>query len=240
MIAPQVFPDHEEMSRHAANWLAERIRQRPESLISLAAGSTPGRTYELLAERGMREPSIFARARWLKLDEWGGLTMDDPATCEYQLRRILITPLDAGDRYTSFASQPADPAVECARIAAWLAANGPIDVAVLGLGINGHLGFNEPADKLTPHAHVADLSDASLTHAMLNETTGRPTYGVTLGIADLLQAREVLLVVSGTTKQSPMKRLLRGKIETQFPASFLHLHPRVTALVDAAANGQSK
>jgi galactosamine-6-phosphate isomerase len=179
-----------------------------------------------------------ARVRWIKLDEWGGLAMDDPATCEFQLRRTLITPLGAADRYTAFESQPADRATECARIAGWIASNGPIDLCVLGLGMNGHLGFNEPADRLTPHAHIAKLTEASLTHAMLEQTTGRPTYGLTLGIADLLQAREVLLLVSGASKRSPLQRLLSGQIETQFPASFLHLHPRVTALVDAQAKGQ--
>lgn len=235
MITPEVFPDHEQLSLHAADWLADRLRQRPTSLISLAAGSTPGRTYELLAEHGKLEPNLVAHARWLKLDEWGDLAMDDPATCEYQLRRTLITPLGAADRYTAFESRPADPATECARIAAWLTANGPIDLAVLGLGLNGHLGFNEPADFLTPHAHVARLTDTSMTHAMLNETTGRPTFGVTLGMADLLQAREVLILVSGASKRLPLKRLLSGQIETQFPASFLHLHPHVTALVDAHA-----
>jgi galactosamine-6-phosphate isomerase len=237
MIVPQIFSDHEQLSRHAADWLFERLRPRPTSLVSLAAGSTPGRTYELLAERGKREPAVVAHARWLKLDEWGGLAMDDPATCEFQLRRTLIAPLSAVDRYTAFESQPAEPAAECARIAGWLAANGPIDLCVLGLGMNGHLGFNEPADRLTPHAHVAELAEASMTHAMLKQTTGRPTFGVTLGIADLIQAREVLLLVSGATKRSPLKRLLSGQIETQFPASFLHLHPRVTALVDAHAIG---
>lgn len=237
MIVPQILPDHEQLSRHAADWLFERIRQRPTSLVSLAAGSTPGRTYELLAERGKREPEVVAHARWLKLDEWGGLAMDDPATCEYQLQRTLITPLAAGNRYIAFESQSPDPAAECARIARWLDANGPIDVAVLGLGMNGHLGFNEPADSLTPHAHVATLSDSSLAHAMLQQAAGRPTYGVTLGIADLIQAREVLLLVSGATKRSPLERLLSGRIATQFPASLLHLHPQVTALVDAAAIG---
>lgn len=240
MITPQILSDHEQLSRRAADWLAERLRQRPTSLVSLAAGSTPGRTYELVAELGKREPALVAGARWLKLDEWGGLAMDDPASCEHQLRRTLITPLAAGDRYTAFESQPADPVAECARIARWLDANGPIDVCVLGLGINGHLGFNEPADHLMPHAHVARLSDSSLTHAMLQETTGRPTYGVTLGIADLIQAREVLMLVSGATKRSPLERFLSGRIETQFPASLLHLHPRVTALVDAEAAGRGE
>jgi galactosamine-6-phosphate isomerase len=235
MIEPQVLPDHETLSRHAADWIFQRLRERPNSLISLAAGSTPGRTYELLAERGRVEPDLMARCRWLKLDEWGGLAMDDPATCEHQLRKLLINPLNAASRYTAFESQSADPAAECARIASWLAAHGPIEVCVLGLGTNGHLGFNEPADFLLPHAHVARLAESSMTHDMLKQTTGRPTYGVTLGIGDLLHAREILLLVSGASKQGPLERLLAGKVTIQFPASLLHLHSKVTLLADASA-----
>lgn len=235
MIQPQIFPDHEAMSQHAADWLCERLRERLDALISLAAGGTAARLYELLAERGRAEPSLVARCRFIKLDEWGGLAMDDAATCEHQLRRLLIDPLSAGDRYIAFQSQPDDAAPECARIAEWLEAHGPIDVAVLGLGINGHIGFNEPAAALQPHAHVAQLSDASLTHDMLGRTTGRPSFGITLGMADLLQAREILFLASGPAKREPLQRQLSGELTTAFPASLLHLHPRVTMLCDEAA-----
>jgi galactosamine-6-phosphate isomerase len=236
----QVFPDHEAMSRFAAEWLVTRLRERPGSLVCLAAGSTPTRTYELLAERGAREPSLFDRCRLLKLDEWGGLAMDDPATCEHQLRSVLIAPHKLAERYAAFHSQPSDPQQECARIASWLEQHGPIDVCVLGLGINGHLGFNEPGEALEQHAHVATLSDASLTHAMLEKCAQLPTYGLTLGLADILQAREILLLVSGTAKREPLRCLLSGQITTQFPASLLHLHPRVTLVCDQSAQPEVK
>ena len=106
---------------------------------------------------------------------------------------------------------------------------------ILVTGANGHLGFNEPADCLEPHAHIAQLAASSLTHAMLQRSQGRPTFGLTLGMADLLQSREVLLLVSGPTKRGPLARLLSGRITTDFPASLLHLHPQVTLLCDAAA-----
>ncbi len=235
MNEPRVLSDYESLSRQAAAWLVEQLRERPNALVCLAAGSTPLRTYELLAEHGVAEPADFARCQLLKLDEWGGLAMDDPATCEHQLRTTLVEPLGAADRYMAFESQPKDPAAECGRIADWLEQHGPIDVCVLGLGVNGHLGFNEPAEFLEPHAHVAQLSESSLTHAMLRQSQGRPTFGLTLGMADLLQSREVLLLVSGTTKRGPLERLLTGRISTDFPASLLHLHPRVTLLADTAA-----
>lgn len=112
MFQTHVVQDFETLSQHAADWLSERLRAQPAALVCLAAGSTPMRTYELLAERGMKEPSLFAQCRFLKLDEWGGLAMDDPATCEHQLRTSLITPLGLAARYTAFESQPRDPVAE--------------------------------------------------------------------------------------------------------------------------------
>jgi galactosamine-6-phosphate isomerase len=235
MFQPHILPDYEAMSRHALDWLTQRLREQPAALVCLAAGSTPGRAYELLAERGASEPTLFERCRLLKLDEWGSLAMNDPATCEYQLRSTLVTPLGLSDRYIGFDSDPQNPAAECARVAAWLDQNGPIDVCVLGLGVNGHVGFNEPADFLEPHAHLARLSDSSLSHAMLQHSTRRPTYGLTLGVADLIGSRRVLLLVSGAAKRAPLRRLLSGQITTAFPASLLHLHRNVTLLCDAAA-----
>ncbi len=139
------------------------------------------------------------------------------------------------ERYIAFDSQAADADAECKRIAAWLERNGPIDVCVLGLGINGHIGFNEPAEFLQPHAHVAKLIESSMQHAMVTHSKHRPTHGLTLGMADLLQSRQVLLLVSGEGKRTAMSGLLDGRIATDFPASFLALHPDVRILCDRAA-----
>ncbi len=234
-LLPRVFADHETLSRHAADWVAARLRARPDALLCLASGGTPTRTYELLAG----QPQELRRARLLKLDEWGGLAMNDPATCESYFRRLLLAPLGHDLRLHGFCSRPADPAAECGRVSAWLAANGPIDVSLLGLGVNGHLGFNEPAAALEPFAHVAKLSAVSMNHGMLSPARARPGYGLTLGMADLLASREILLLVSGRHKRAALRRLLAGGVSPRLPASFLWLHPRVTLLCDAAALGSS-
>jgi galactosamine-6-phosphate isomerase len=149
----------------------------------------------------------------------------------------LVTPLGLGDRYVEFDGLAGDPPAECARVARWLERHGPIDVCVLGLGVNGHLGFNEPADALQPHAHVAKLSQASLAHAMVHGRAAPPTYGLTLGMADILQSRRILVLVAGAAKQQTLRQLLSGRITTQFPASLLQLHPAVQLLCDEAALG---
>jgi galactosamine-6-phosphate isomerase len=233
MLKPHILADHEAVSRHAAEWLIDHLHRNPSALICLAAGSTPTRTYELLAQAGAKEPTLFKHCRILKLDEWGGLPPGNPATCDFQLRTTLVSPLNLTERYVTFESDPPDPDAEAERIAKWLDQNGPIDISVLGLGINGHLGFTEPAEYLQPFAHVAQLSQESLAHAMLTKTSVRPTYGLTLGMADLIQSRHILLLVTGPTKREPLQRLLSGRITTEFPASMLQLHPDVQLLCDA-------
>lgn len=235
MTVTHVLPDHEAMSHRAAEWLAEHIGRQPSSLLCLAAGDTPMRSYELLRKQGESEPRLLASARILKLDEWGGLAMTDLATCEQSLQRTLIEPLGAQDRYCAFQSDAIDPALECQRVDHWLQQNGPIDICVLGLGINGHVGFNEPGRNLQAHSHVATLSAASLRHAMLLRTDRHPTCGLTLGMADILHARHILLLVSGAKKRRPLEHVLRGPVTTDFPASLLMLHPHVTILCDAEA-----
>jgi len=238
MYEQLIFSDHETLSAAAAELLAARLRAAPDALLCLATGSTPMRTYELFTQRARQEPRLCSRARVIMLDEWGGLAADNPASCDYHLRSALIDPLDLSGRYQTFDSRSADPAADCARVAAWLAEHGPIDTCVLGLGLNGHVGFNEPAAYLQPNAHVAELSAATLTHAMLNHAATRPNWGVTLGMADLLHAGEILLLVSGESKCQPLARLLSGQITTDFPGSLLLLHPRLRILCDEAAVGK--
>jgi galactosamine-6-phosphate isomerase len=235
MIKRKVLADHEAVSQAATDWLCDVLRSRPAALLCLAAGSTPMRAYELLAERGRAEERLTSRMRVIKLDEWGGLPMNDPATCEESLQMTLIRPLKLGDRYVAFNSRPSNPAAEAQRIGDWLTSHGPIDSCVLGLGLNGHVGFNEPAEFLQPHAHVASLSATSLAHSMIHHATVKPQYGLTLGMADLLQSRRLLIVVTGAAKREPLSKLFSQGMRTTFPASLLHLHPDATLFCDSAA-----
>lgn len=227
---------HEAMSQAAAARMEAQLRRKPDSLFILASGATPELAYRLLAGRGVAEPGLCDRMRILKLDEWGGLNMDDPATCEVALRRVLVGPLGIGpDRFAGWRSSPSDIATECQRMSQWLENKGPADLCVLGLGLNGHLGFNEPGEHAQPGPHRAGLSIASKQHPMLNQARGQPGYGLTLGLRDILQSREILLLVSGTRKECPLRRLLQPQITPQFPASFLWLHPNVTVCCDEGA-----
>jgi galactosamine-6-phosphate isomerase len=212
------------------------LKRRPDLLLCASAGGTPTMAYERLAARRTRQPSLFRKMRVLQIDEWGGLPRENPASCEGDLQAKLLEPLGIGDeRYRGFASDAADAPGECRRIARWLARNGPIDLCLLGLGVNGHVAMNEPAAMLTPHAHVARLARSSLKHAMLQPLKRKPRYGLTLGLGDILSSRKILLLASGPNKQAALKRLLEPCVSPRFPASLLWLHPHVTVLCDQAA-----
>lgn len=228
--------NYEALSQLAAELIVEEIRRQPDLLLCAASGSTPIRCYELLAEKRQAEPQWFDRLRILKLDEWGGLPMDDPATCEAYLRRYLIQPLGISEnRYLTFQSNPSDPQVECQRIRSLLAEHSPIDLCLLGLGLNGHLGLNEPVRSLPPFTHILELSESSKQHSMLDKATRQPEYGMTLGMAEILASRKIVLLVSGANKREPLGRLRSPQISTAFPASLLWLHRDVTCIYDRKA-----
>jgi galactosamine-6-phosphate isomerase len=234
----RIAPDAATASRAAAAIIDHELRARPELLVCAAAGGSPAATYQALGELAQAAPQRFGRLRVIQVDEWHGLECDHPATCAADLRRRLVGPMKISEeRFVAFHCDAADPERECRRVAAWLAREGPIDVAVLGVGTNGHLAMNEPAAALRPHAHVAELSATSQQHPLLADCPSKPTHGLTLGMADLLHSRRILLLAFGTQKRPVLQRLAKGCLTPQFPVSFLWLHPAVTLLCDEAAGG---
>ena len=235
----EILPGYEDLSRRGAAFIAGQVRARPSLLLCAATGATPTGAYTLLAETARQEPPLFDALRVVKLDEWGDLPMDDPGACETYLHEHLLGPLGIpANRYLGFRSDAAHPELECDRVQEALQREGPIDLCVLGLGVNGHLGMNEPGETLTPRAHVARLHPQTRSHTMIRHLESPPAYGMTLGMADLLQARALLLLVSGISKREVLQSLLEGGISTSLPASFLHLHPNVTLLCDRDAAGK--
>ncbi len=236
----EVAETYDAMSRRAERLVVAELKRKPSLIFCASAGGSPTRLYELLAARRRRQPRLFSRMRVLQIDEWGGLPRNHPATCEADLRRKLLEPLGIkAERYIGFNSETREPEAEAARVAGWLAAHGPIDICILGLGLNGHVAMNEPAAELTPRAHVARLARASMNHPMLQQLRQKPRYGLTVGMGDILSSRLVLLLVNGAHKREAIHRLLKPVVSTRFPASFVWLHPRAAVLCDRAAAPES-
>ena len=210
------------LDKAAADFMADRIKSNPQMLLCPATGNSPTGAYRQLAERKAEIDTSLLKV--IKLDEWAALPMDQVGSCEHYLQRHLLQPLAVTpENYTGFNSLAADAQAECDRIQQYLNAQGPIDLCILGLGLNGHIAFNDPSGALQPDVHLAQLSEASLAHSMVQDTTGL-THGYTLGMADILKAKTILLIVNGRHKHDIFQRLMQKEINTQLPASLLWLH----------------
>jgi putative deaminase/isomerase len=223
---------YEQMSKAAAECITEVLTHKRNAVLCAATGNSPTGLYRELVKAGQRNPDLFAAARIVKLDDWLGVPPDHPASCDHYLRNNVVEPLRLGsDRYLAFRPDTADPPKECARVQAELARTG-LDVCILGLGINGHVGLNEPAPALEIGCHVAQLTEETRTHGLLATLDAKPTHGVTLGIGDILRARKIVLLITGRGKERAFAGLLAGKVTTALPVSLLTLHDVVDVFVD--------
>lgn len=224
----------ERLSAQAAALVISEIEAKPNLLLCAATGNSPTGLYRALAERARIDPDLFRALRVIALDEWGGLKEADPGSTSGYLRERLLDPLAiTNDRFIGFDTR-AEPAQACQKMRSQLELSGPIDVCVLGLGANGHVGFNEPGPVLDPNCHVARLSAETLQHAMARAMKTPPEFGLTLGLQEILASRRILLLVTGKGKHQTVARLLSEEVTTTLPASLLWLHGNVDCLVDRA------
>ena len=221
------------MSREAAASVIAAAAAKSDSLLCVPAGNSPAGLYQELIREAGRKPDLFRSLCVVKLDEWLGVLASDPASCEYFLKNRLLDPLAvAAERYISFDPETADPLRECERIRGELERRGPIDLCILGLGKNGHVGLNEPGPSLRLHCHVAKLSEETLRHSMMSSKESKPAHGLTLGIGDILQSRKIVLLVTGEGKKRVIARFLDGTVTTDLPATLLWLHHDLEVLLD--------
>jgi len=224
-----IEPDAEAAARFTARRVAEVVRRKPDAVLALATGSTMVPVYRALVELSAREALSFGRIRAFNLDEYVGLARDDARGFRHFLREHLLARVDATPaRHDAPDGRAADLDAECQRYEAAIAAAGGIDLALLGLGRNGHLAFNEPGSSLASRTRV---------ELLMRETRAedRPRLAITMGIATLLEARACLLVALGPDKARPAAAMIEGPITAQLPASSLQLHPDATVVLDEEA-----
>lgn len=228
----EIVDSYAELSLKAKNRIVQEIEKNKRLLLCAATGSSPTGMYQQLCTEFQENPDLFDQLRIIKLDEWGGVEMDQPGTCEQYLRQNLLLPLQIPEsRYTGFNSNPENPYLECERIQDKLKKEGPIDLCILGIGLNGHLAFNEPADYLQPLCHVAELSEMTLQHAMASKMNFKPSLGFTLGMADILHSKMILILIASKEKREILQKFLSKKVSSSVPASFLWIHPNVHCLI---------
>lgn len=221
------------MSRAAAAFMYRCIKDSPGLLMCPASGNSPRLAYDQLVDQ-VRNTRLAHSLKMIALDEWVGLSQDSPHSGGYQLRSQLVGPLGIESAFL-FDGNYSDEGAEIRRADDYLRQNGPIDLCILGIGTNGHLGLNEPADFLIPEIHRAGLAESTRGHLMVAGSAFKPEYGITLGMKDILASKKILLLVNGAHKRAVMADFFHRKISTRLPASFLWLHPDVTCFCDREA-----
>ncbi len=231
-------PDCLELSREAARFVAKRLLNNPELVLALPTGETPLGLYRELVRLHKQGLLDFSQATAFNLDELLGFPPEDPASFRSYMERNFwnLVNLRPEARHIPH-SLPEDPEAECRGYEALIAEKGGLDLAILGLGKNGHIAFNEPETPFESLTHVAELSEETrmAEASWFGSPEKVPKKAITMGIRTIMNAREILLLVSGEEKAGILERALFGPVTPKVPASVLQLHPNLTVIADRAA-----
>jgi len=225
--------DYKELSEISARIMLNCVKEKPDMLLCIATGTSPTLAYDIFVQTILKEKIDVTKLRIIKLDEWWKVDMNDRATCEYYVQEKIIKPLNiSNENYICFNSNASDADMECKRIAKLAKEAGPIDLCILGMGKNGHLGLNEPDTCLLPFSHTVKLTEKTKTHTMLTKTSVPINYGMTLGISNIISSKMILFLATGEDKNVSFHKFMSGKVCTDLPASILWLHPDTSCVYE--------
>lgn len=241
-IRVTVFPNARAAARALACRTADALAVKPALVLGLPTGRTPIRLYQELVSLASHGRADFSRVRTFNLDEFLGIPPSHPGSYRTFMEDHLFRAVGIPPERVNFLNGAArDPGAECRRYEEAIAAAGGIDLQILGIGTNGHIGFNEPARELQARTHRVQLkAETRRSNAALfgGNPEAVPAEALSMGMATILQARSIVLLATGRTKAACVARLVDGPITTELPASFLQLHHDVHVMLDdAAASG---
>ena len=225
--------DYKAMSRRAANIISAQVITKPDSVLGLATGGTPVGAYQQLVEWYKKGDLSFAEIKTVNLDEYLGLSPHHEQSYRYFMQVNLFDHIDIKPENTL----AKDPQAECAAYNQLIRDLGGIDLQLLGMGHNGHIAFNEPGDDFGLETHVVTLTDRTIdANTRFFESRDEvPRHALSMGIKNIMQARRILIVVSGEEKAETVCKAFAGPVTKDVPASVLQLHPDVTLVGDRAA-----
>ena len=229
---------YDELSRIACDIIATQVKEKPNCVLGLATGSSPLGTYKNLADMCAKGELDFSKATSVNLDEYVGLDGSNDQSYRYFMNDKLFNHINIDMSNTHLPNgKAADLPAEAARYEKEVAALGYADLQVLGVGHNGHIGFNEPGTPIDSITHEVNLTentikDNSRLFASIDEV---PKTALSMGIKNIMQAKSIIIIASGKNKAEAIKGMVDGKIDTALPASVLQLHPFVTVVVDKDA-----
>jgi glucosamine-6-phosphate deaminase len=233
-----IVENYEEASKAASKVMLEQVLSNPKSHLGLATGSTPIRMYELMIEDHKKNGTSYKDIKTFNLDEYYGLESTHPQSYHYFMMKYLFNDIDIDVNNIHLPKGFGDIQKNCDDYNALLAENG-VDLQLLGIGSNGHIGFNEPGTSFDSVTHNIELEESTRQDNARLFFDGNidevPTHAVTMGIKNILDAKKVLLMACGENKAQPIKTLVEGEMTTDCPASALQQHNNVVVIVDKAA-----
>lgn len=233
-----VTKNYEEMSAVAANAVADVIKSKPDCVLGLATGSTPEGMYAELVKKYEGGELDFSSVTSVNLDEYYPITPDNDQSYRYFMNKHLFDKVNVNKANTYVPNGCAeDVEAECAAYDKRIDSLGGIDVQVMGIGQNGHIGFNEPDEFLDANTHLTLLKEDTVkaNSRFFASESDVPTHALTMGVGSIFKARRIVLLASGKGKAEAIARMATGKITTSCPASLLFLHPDVTVICDEDA-----
>ena len=230
--------DYADMSRKTANLISAQVILKPDCVLGLATGSSPVGAYMQLVDWYNKGDVDFSRVRTVNLDEYLGLPRENDQSYYYFMHHNLFDHVNLPEGATNLPNGMAeDMDAECARYDALIRSLGGVDLQLLGIGHDGHIGFNEPCDHFPTGTHVVELAERTIeaNQRFFASRDEVPRRAVTMGIGTIMAARKVVLVASGAEKAPIVKEAFFGPVTPQVPASILQFHPNVTVVVDKEA-----
>lgn len=235
------FNSEEKLNEAGAGIIAGIVQTKPQAVLGLATGGTPIGIYKQLVKKFEAGLVSFKDVTTFNLDEYVGIDASHDQSYRYYMEQHLFQHVDVTPERTHVPNGKAeDLQAECSRYDEAIAEAGQLDIQLLGLGHNGHIGFNEPAEELVSGTHVVELAEATrLANARFFASEDQvPKQAITMGVGSILKAKMILLVVKGADKADIVQRALQGPVSTDCPASLLQTHPSLTVLVDEAAGSK--
>lgn len=231
-----VCKDYEEMSKQAAKLVASQVILKPESVLGFATGSTPVGLYRNLIKMYNDKEIDFSKAVGFNLDEYYPIDKDNSQSYHYFMQENLFKYINITKTFIPDGSAK-EPEAECESYDKLIDSYGGIDLQILGIGQNGHIGFNEPDENLNMNTHVTGLTESTIeaNSRFFESVDDVPTHALTMGIASILKSKKIILLASGKNKHDAVKELMTANITTLVPATMLKVHSDVVLIVDEEA-----
>lgn len=235
----KIYTDYYSLSDAAANEIIELIKQKPGAVLCLASGETPRLTCKLLVEKVKQQNVDMGQSTFIGLDEWIGIPPSNEGSCHYFFQHELFGSLNlSGNRVHLFDAMSNNLEEECLKMDAVIFEKGVIDLMIVGIGMNGHIGFNEPGVSFNNYSHVINLDETTITVGQKYfKTAATLQKGITLGLKHLQDSKKVLLLANGIKKAEVIKQTVEGKVTNTFPASIMQTHSNGFIMIDAEAAG---